>query len=239
MPEDEAISVLVPFHLRHVIAFGKSKQSDLSGDGEVDSKVVLDYTIGLNWDFPNAVAYCSNAFMDFKKRMDEGNLSLDRMATVEMLELLPGAMLGRQIVAPNGLLAQEVILPKKTYETMISEAAYEPVAFLLAREIGRICLENRHFDLQPQAFRQWAVQVLVGQASPPKKRPERWGKFPRNHLVISLTKQLVAKGMTMTRNEASGATSAFDAIAEGALAARVQGLSSYETVKGIFYRITR
>jgi hypothetical protein len=79
-----------------------------------------------------------------------------------------------------------------------------------------------------------AVAVLRGE----KKRPVRHGKFAegiglRNTYIWLATRRLVKRGMIATRNDASPATNACDAVAE-ALKQLDENPASYASVKRIW-----
>lgn len=93
--------------------------------------------------------------------------------------------------------------------------------------------------LMPEALGQWAVAVLQGE----KKRPGRHGKFAkgtglRDVCIWETVRRLVKRGMIATRNDASPATSACDAVAE-ALKLLGESPASYASVKRIWNDLQR
>ena len=93
--------------------------------------------------------------------------------------------------------------------------------------------------LMPEALGQWAVAVLRGE----KKRPGRHGKFAkgtglRDVCIWETVRRLVKRGMIATRNDASPATSACDAVAE-ALKLLGESPASYASVKRIWNDLQR
>jgi hypothetical protein len=122
--------------------------------------------------------------------------------------------------------------PKIPIEQMISRAENNAANFDILAVIAAAYIDAG--VLMPKALGQWAMAVLRGE----KKRPARHGKFAegtglRNLHIWEVTRILVKRGMTATRNDVSPATSACDAVAE-ALMLLGESPTSYASVKRIW-----
>jgi len=122
--------------------------------------------------------------------------------------------------------------PKIPIEQMISRAENNAANFDILAVIAAAYIDAG--VLMPKTLGQWAMAVLRGE----KKRPARHGKFAegtglRNLHIWEVTRILVKRGMTATRNDVSPATSACDAVAE-ALKQMEESPSSYASVKRIW-----
>jgi hypothetical protein len=87
-------------------------------------------------------------------------------------------------------------------EQMINKAEKNAASFDTSTEIAAIYAEKG--KSMPEALGQWAASVLRGE----KKRPVRHGKFAngtglRNTCIWMVTRKLVQRGMTATRNDTS------------------------------------
>lgn len=115
---------------------------------------------------------------------------------------------------------------------MVRNAPNTAANFDIATAIAATYMETG--ILMPDMLAKWAAAVLRGE----QKRPVRHGKFPegtglRNTNIWEVTRILVKRGMTATRNDVSPATSACDAVAE-ALKEMEESPSSYASVKRIW-----
>jgi hypothetical protein len=117
-------------------------------------------------------------------------------------------------------------------EQVVRNAANNAANFDIGAAIAVSYLENG--ILIAKTLAKWAAAVLRGE----KKRPVRHGKCAegtllRNINIREVTRILVKRGMTATRNDVSPATSACDAVAE-ALKQMEESPSSYASVKRVW-----
>ena len=120
----------------------------------------------------------------------------------------------------------------KKIEQVVRNAPNTAANFDIAAAIAATYMETG--ILMPETLAKWAAAVLRGE----QKRPVRHGKFAegtglRNTNIWEVTRILVKRGMTATRNDVSPATSACDAVAE-ALKQMEESPSSYASVKRIW-----
>lgn len=234
---DSGLGVIIPFNARHIVKIGKTCQADLTGPGVTDVKMVVPIDETGPWAFPLAFRYCVQQLNDFLTAQRDHQKSAYRHVMYESVELLTGAFLGRPMAAPNGMLGQEIVLPGELIESLIHDSKKNIDAYLLLNEIGLQCLENGQIDVQPALFRDWFSAVTTGLMSPPGRKPEKWKNMSRNLMLFALIQYLKRNGINPTRNEAgSESTSGCDAVAEAAVKVRLRGVTSYETVRKIYFK---
>ena len=235
---DSNLSVIIPIHSRHIAKTGMPSQADLTGPGELDMKMVVPADETGVWAFERAFYYCVRQLNDFVAAQRDHQKSAYRHVIYECVEFLPDAFLGRPMVAPNGMIGQEIVLPQSLFESLIRDSEKNIDAYMILQEIGLQCLENGQIDMQPTHFRNWFDDVINGLRSRPGKRPEYWKNTPRDHMLFALIQNLNRHGINPARNDASfDESSGCDAVAKAAREAKLRGVTSYETVKKLYFKI--
>jgi hypothetical protein len=180
------------------------------------------------------VEHCVAQLEDFRRSGGEDPRGSLEAMIHEAFEIQDGARLGRPVVAPNGLLAQEIVLPETTFADLLDEAGHDAAAFHILQSAGLQCVRTDCLDVQPRKFRDWFFRLISGRI-PEIQRPKTWGNWRRNRLILGFISKCHRHGLSIYRNEASSRrASAIDAVAEAARKVKLRGVSSYETVRKIY-----
>ena len=93
-------------------------------------------------------------------------------------------------------------------------------------------------DRQPTAFQNWFTKLVTGDAKRPEKQPKYWATLLRDRLISDLVSTLRKHGIDHSRNPTTDEDAGFDIVANACLDAGIKGVSSDQTVKGIYYKAT-
>ncbi len=194
----DGLMVFVPIQPWHYAELGVATQSELSGVGEIDSKVITTIPDGRQWSHSQAYEYCLSELrklIDCNRDSTRASLSELMKTQVETLE---GRKYGRQIVLLNGQISQEIILPKSVWGALVEQAGYDIEAFCFLEEIGLNAITTRTLDIQPDEFRHWFLNVASNSIRAPGKRPKKLSIYSRDRLIVSLVSQLDMRGISPT-----------------------------------------
>jgi len=235
-PAGHWLSVLVPLQIQHAITLGVNKQCDLIGPGLLDMKLVFPDEENAAWDYSQAVEYCIHELQEFRARGGEDSIKAINDFVIQKVEHLKGAELGQPKVAPNGLVAQQVLVPEDTWRGILLGSETNLEDFQILKELGVHWIATGQLDFQPAEIREWFGQVVMGRKKPPGRRPEAWAKWRRNHLIYAIVRNLEKHSVHPMRNPLND-ESGCDAVACAAVRIRLRGISSYETVRKIYSEI--
>lgn len=234
-PEDEWLTVFLPMQPWHVSRQGHRSQADLTGQGAIDVKITFPTIEGDSWTFQEAVAHSEKVFQNFKAESESKILFV---ASLEALSSVAGARLAPLCRAPSKLTSQPICVPAITLQEVIAESEKDVWAFEMLLSAGVQSIQTKSLDLQPALFREWFGEAVMGSKTMPGKRPKAWSILPRDWLIMATITTLTQHGLNQTRNDTTEEQhSAYDAIAEAAKRQKINGVSSYETVKTIVRRL--
>lgn len=233
------LEIVVPFQIHHAITHGASEQNKLEGRGVIDIKVEIPEKNQTVWSREQAHSHCIKQYQSMRERKNDEPIPAVSNYFTQNIEALKGAIAGRIVRSPKGLIGQEVFVPPGTVQTLLRHADREIEAFYFLKEIGLHCLNAGNIDDQSKDFCSWFYEVCSGNITCPSRRPEAWGKTQRDRLTFALIVELTNHGFSATRGENNPTVSACDVVSAAALETRVRGLSSYETVRKIYQRFQK
>lgn len=229
------VSILVGIQPRHYLALGVGTQAELRGFGSLDSCISEEQAKIKELSFSEAVTFATSQLQNF---MTGRGSSLSKRRSDHLLDLIEGSSLvryGAPTIAPNGGVCQELLMDVTRFSEICDRAKADIISYLVVNEIITQSIVHRNLDRQPSVVTGWAVRLLAGEIRAPSRVPKNLSYVTRDYLIYALVKGLSQRGLSPTRNDASAPESACDAVAIGSRNAKLAGLSSYETVKKIYY----
>ena len=238
---DDAIVVFVAFRAEFAYRDGLPSQDELNGPGLVDIKVEPDFGSKEEWSDQEALDYCVDVLKKHKEKGGElPSQYLEAIFLDHQLLETPGITVGPVVIAPNKQVAHEVIIPKEVYAPLLEAFAVDLIAFRTLEQIGYQSVRTRVLDRQPLAFREWFEMLITGAAKPPGRQPKGWSILTRDRLILVLVQTLTKHHISPTRNSATAdkgqERSGCDFVAKACLIVGIRNVSSYETVKEIYYK---
>jgi len=171
---------------------------------------------------------------DFQEGVEQAKRMLNAFLETSPLSPTP-------ITMPNGLKAQVLQMEgskmiSKNPTELIEKAKNDPDYFDAIR-FG-IALHLRIEKELPQIILDWLIEHLQGKTKRPRKAAGRGISLGLHITVAHVVRVLVDRGMHATRNAASPATSACDAVAK-ALSELGMTPNSFEGVKAVWLKMNR
>ncbi len=229
------IRILVPLQPHHIVKRGVPKQEMLVGRGRYDVCRSVPKSVNDEWSFVEAIEHCIDELTQ-KKPAEKDRAQNTSELFIQLIESLADVKLAEPCIAPTGLLVQEIIVPETLWTKLLSKSESTRLAYQLLWEMGLQAMTTESLDSQPRSFVMWFQSAIVGNSKPPSKRPKAWATEVQNHHLCSLVRVVCQHGFSPTRNDVSPKTSACDVVAEACLKSGVRGVSSYETVRKIYYK---